>query len=165
MNQKNSYNMPPKGLFGKRCRIKHCLNLKRGFVYRIVNDGVLSNEWRELPLGRFGKEPVLHDTLEEVVFVVCDTLIDESSKIEKVALKDIEIIEEEPSDDCISRQAVNILVDELARAISDERCCMPRGRSTGAIMQDILDLPPVTPQETVTEFADRCRECGANDRG
>lgn len=49
--------------------------------------------------------------------------------------------------DAISRQKVNILVDELARAISDERCCMPRGRSTGAIMQDILDLPPVNSQE------------------
>ena len=48
-----------------------------------------------------------------------------------------------PFDDCISRQAVNILVDELARAISDERCCMPRGRSTGAILKNILDLPPI----------------------
>lgn len=50
------------------------------------------------------------------------------------------------AEDAISRQSVNILVDELARAISDERCCMPRGRSTGAIMKNILDLPPVTPQ-------------------
>lgn len=49
-------------------------------------------------------------------------------------------------EDAISRQAVNILVDELARAISDERCCISRGRSTATIMQDILDLPPVTPQ-------------------
>ena len=49
--------------------------------------------------------------------------------------------------DSISRHAVNVLVDELARAISDERCCMSRGRSTATIMQDILDLPPVKPQE------------------
>ena len=43
--------------------------------------------------------------------------------------------------DLISRQAVNTLIDELARAISDERCFMSRGRSTGEIMSDILNLP------------------------
>jgi len=53
------------------------------------------------------------------------------------------------SENCISRQAVDTLVDELARAISDERCCMSRGRSTATIMQDILDLPSVTPQPKV----------------
>ena len=58
----------------------------------------------------------------------------------------IKALEQQPSEDCISRQAVDTLVDELARAISDERCFVPRGRSTTAIMQDILDLPPVTPQ-------------------
>lgn len=52
---------------------------------------------------------------------------------------------QEPCDDAISRKAVNTLVDELARAISDERCHIPqRGRDTGHIMHDILDLPPVT---------------------
>lgn len=71
-------------------------------------------------------------------------------------------LDQEPCEDTISKQAVNILVDELARAISDERCCVSRGRSTATIIQDILDLPPVTMKpETVTEFADRCRECGA----
>lgn len=49
------------------------------------------------------------------------------------------------STDAVSRQDVNTLIDELARAISDERCCISRGRSTATIMQDILDLPPVTP--------------------
>ncbi len=44
-------------------------------------------------------------------------------------------------DDLISRRAVNNLIDELARAISDERCCISRGRSTATIMKDILDLP------------------------
>ena len=54
--------------------------------------------------------------------------------------------ETQPTDaDCISRQMVNELVDELARAISDERCCISRGRSTATIMQDILNLPSVTP--------------------
>lgn len=59
----------------------------------------------------------------------------------------IEALKQKSYDDAISRQAVNILVDELARAISDERCCMSRGRSTATIMQDILDLPSVNPQE------------------
>lgn len=54
-------------------------------------------------------------------------------------------------EDCINRQAVNDLIDELARAISDERCCISRGRSTAAIMQDILDLPPVTPKTDVLD--------------
>ena len=54
--------------------------------------------------------------------------------------------EQESCEDSIRRQAVNILVDELARAISDERCFMSRGRSTATIMQDILDLPSVNPQ-------------------
>ena len=61
----------------------------------------------------------------------------------------IKALEQESCDDCISRQAVDTLVDELARAISDERCCMPRGRSTATIMQDILDLPSVTPQPKI----------------
>ena len=54
-------------------------------------------------------------------------------------------------DDLISRQAVNDLVDELARAISDERCCISRGRSTATIMKDILDLPSVV-QPTDEEY-------------
>lgn len=49
--------------------------------------------------------------------------------------------------DAISRKAVNTLVDELARAISDERLHISRGRSTGEIIQDILDLPSVTPKQ------------------
>lgn len=52
-------------------------------------------------------------------------------------------------DELISRQAVDVLVDELARAISDERCCISRGRSTATIMRDILHLPPVKPQEPI----------------
>lgn len=126
MTKENSYNMPPKGLFGKRCRIKHCSNLERGFVYRIVNDGVRSNTWRELPLGRFGKEPVLHDTFEEVVFVVCDTLIDESSKIEKVALKDIEIIEQEPCDKCVYSTSEGCQYDDITETIPPFEDCISR---------------------------------------
>ena len=55
------------------------------------------------------------------------------------------LCEKGTEEDAISRQAVNVLIDELARAISDERCCVSRGRNTATIMQDILDLPSVTP--------------------
>jgi len=62
----------------------------------------------------------------------------------------IEALKQKLYDDAISRQAVDTLIDELARAISDERCCISRGRSTATIMQDILDLPSVKPQEPKT---------------
>ena len=62
--------------------------------------------------------------------------------------KAIDALEQEPSTDAVSRQNVNTLIDELARAISDERCCISRGRSTATIMQDILDLPSVAPRPT-----------------
>lgn len=74
-------------------------------------------------------------------------------------------------EDCISRQAVNTLVDELARAISDERCYMSRGRAASSIMQDILDLPSVTPKQKMGHWIKiepyplqmhdyKCSECG-----
>jgi hypothetical protein len=54
--------------------------------------------------------------------------------------------------DAISRKAVNALVDELARKISDERLLISRGRSTGEIMQDIIDLPSVIPRLKTGEW-------------
>jgi hypothetical protein len=90
----DTYNMPPLGLFGKRCRIKHVSNMKEGFVYRIVNDGIFSNTWKELPLGRVFNENVIHTHSEEILIVVCDTLIDEHSELERVRLKDVEIMNE-----------------------------------------------------------------------
>ena len=72
-----------------------------------------------------------------------------------------------PCEDAISRQSVNTLIDELARAISDERCCISRGRSTATIMQDILDLPPVNPQPKIGHWIKKdgysdCSECGSH---
>ena len=90
----DTYNMPPLGLFGKRCRIKHVSNMKEGFVYRIVNDGIFSNVWKELPFGRVDNENVIHTHSEEILIVVCDTLIDEHSELERVRLKDVEIMNE-----------------------------------------------------------------------
>ena len=95
MITEQKYNMPPKDLFGKRCRIQHVSNMEQGFVYRIVNSGIRSNCWKELPLGRYGNETVNHEQhIEDVLIVVCDTLIDEHSELERVALKDVEIMEE-----------------------------------------------------------------------
>lgn len=91
---RDTYNMPPLGLFGKRCRIKHVFNMKEGFVYRIVNDGIVSNVWKELPFGRIPHENVSHSYSEEILIVVCDTLIDDDSKLERVRLKDVEIMNE-----------------------------------------------------------------------
>ena len=69
----------------------------------------------------------------------------------------IKALEQEPCGDAISRQAVNTLIDELARAISDERCCISRGRSTATIMQDILDLPPVNSQDPSGDWISRVK--------
>ena len=54
-------------------------------------------------------------------------------------------------EDCISRKTVNTLIDELARAISDERCCISRGRYTATVMQEILDLPSIQPKPKTDE--------------
>ena len=60
---------------------------------KIVNSGILSNAWSEPPLTYYSeKEPIIHDHSEEVLIVVCDTLIDERSKLVRVALKDVELM-------------------------------------------------------------------------
>ena len=77
-------------LFGKYCYIDTPWIAGKNTIYRIVNSGVRSNAWVEVPIsGR--EEVVLHDYQEDVVFVVLDTLISEDSRIKKVALKDVEI--------------------------------------------------------------------------
>lgn len=75
----------------------------------------------------------------------------------------IKALEQQPCDDCISRKEVNVLVDELARAISDERCFMSRGRSTANIMQDILDLPSVTPKQKTGRWLTPQQDDGMSD--
>lgn len=101
-----TYNMPPLGLFGKRCRIKHVSNMKEGFVYRIVNDGIQSNVWKELPFGRIPNENVRHNYSEEILIVVCDTLIDDYSKLERVRLKDVEIMDEPQEEPFMNKPCV-----------------------------------------------------------
>ena len=87
------YNMPDLGLFGKRCIIPTGYS-SRPFVYRILNSGVRSNTWCEVPLTvQSERTPKWHKDMEEVIYVVLDTLINEESRILKVALKDAEVME------------------------------------------------------------------------
>lgn len=52
----------------------------------------------------------------------------------------------------------SILVDELARSMSDETYCVSRDRSTATIMQDILDLPSLTPQQKIGLWQEICKK-------
>lgn len=98
--------------------------------------------------------------------------------ITKEALdKAIKALEQQTCENCISKEEVDTLVDELARAISDERCCISRGRSTATIMQDILNLPSVTPtrpkgkwkplnyKDEMWGYVYKCSNCGAIEYG
>lgn len=88
----NKYGESPLGLFGRRCRILHGYNQKP-FIYRIVNSGIISNGWCEPPLTYQSEQNiVIHDHSEQILIVVCDTLIDEKSKLIRVALKDVELM-------------------------------------------------------------------------
>ena len=73
-----------------------------------------------------------------------------------------EALKAQPCERCVSIEAVDTLVDELARAISDERCCISRGRSTATIMKDILDLPLVTPKQRWIPVSERLPEESLN---
>ena len=86
------YNMPSIGLFGRRCIIPNGYD-SRPFVYRIVNSEWQSNTWSETPLTYYSENnPVIHDHSEDILIVVCDTLIDEKSKLVRVALKDVQLL-------------------------------------------------------------------------
>ena len=88
----SEYNMPPLGLFGKRCKIPTGI-YGEPFVYRIVNDGINSNSWCEVPL-MGGSKPTHHNYGEDILIVVSDTLINDDSQLIRVAKKDVEIIDE-----------------------------------------------------------------------
>ena len=92
-----------------------------------------------------------YDEIMSMDWKNCRLIFDEEIR----AIHDGKALEQEPCEDAVSRQAVNELVDELARAISDERSCISRGRSTATIMRDILHLPSVTPQP--------CEDCVSRD--
>lgn len=67
-------------------------------------------------------------------------------------------LEQQPCDDAISRQDAIKAIDEKAKRIKNEDTLNGLAGAVGIL----FDLPSVTQKsETVTEFADRCRECGA----
>lgn len=81
-------------LFGKYCYINTPWIAGAKTRYRILGSGCESNTWCEPPVT--GKTtPVCHDSWEQVVFVVLDTLVSDDSIIRRFALKDIEVIEED----------------------------------------------------------------------
>ena len=90
------------------------------------------------------------DATEDDIKVRADavmaTLIEQKLRVE--ALSSV-IPKKQECEDAVSRQAVlNILV--------------PYKLAESKIAEEVKSLPSVTPKsETVTEFADRCRECGA----
>ena len=80
------------------------------------------------------------------------------SSQEEMARKELKALPpvkpQEPCDDAISRDAVCEIISDIRDCISVE--------GYWAILERLKKLPSVTQKsETVTEFADRCRECGA----
>ena len=72
----------------------------------------------------------------------------------------IQALETQPTDaDCISRQvvlekAINV---PIAKVVTEDKMICRKI----VFIEDIQKLPPVTPKGvTITDFADRCRECG-----
>ena len=79
-------------LFGKYCYIDTPWIAGKKTKYRIIGSGTASNTYSEVPVTGYNK-PVMHEEFEEIVFVVLDTLVSDSSKIERFALKDVVIID------------------------------------------------------------------------
>lgn len=88
----SEYNMPPIGLFGRRCKIKTGFD-KQPLVYRIISSGTVSNAWCEIPLSAQSK-PTTHDYSKHILIVVLDTLISDDSRLIRVAANDVELMYE-----------------------------------------------------------------------
>lgn len=70
-------------------------NKEDDYGNRIVNSGTRSNCWCEVPLTyQSERNLVHHDYYTEVLIVVIDTLIDERSRLIRVARKDVELMPE-----------------------------------------------------------------------
>ena len=71
--------------------------------------------------------------------------------------KAIKALEQEPCEDVISRQAV---LDNISR-IGLRKCGTNEIEAVYECLRAVEALPPVTPKGiTITDFADKCRECG-----
>lgn len=81
-------------LFGRKCRILTGCDAQP-FIYKIINSEFHSNTWSETPL-TYNSEtnPVIHSHSEDILIVVVDTLVDEHSRLVRVAKKDVELIDD-----------------------------------------------------------------------
>lgn len=81
-------------LFGRYCEIPTGQSAKP-FIYRIISSDTRSNGWSEIPLTyNTETQPIIHDYSEDILFVVSDGIIDETSRIIRVALKDVKLKEQ-----------------------------------------------------------------------
>ena len=94
------------------------------------------------------------DLLDNLIGMVEDN---HNSDYDTALQMGIKALEQEPCDDCISRDmALEKMADYVASGYADS------AKDFEEYSRIICQLPPVTPKsESVTEFADRCRECGA----
>jgi hypothetical protein len=102
------------------------------------------------------------ETIPKEPSAECDSIkewLDTDKDIRNALDMAIKALEQEPCEDVVSRKA---LLD-----IDFKRIVLTTAKPAEMIRQKIQELPPVTPThiETVTEFADRCRECGKQKKG
>lgn len=115
-------------LFGKYCYIDTPWIAGKRTIYRIVNSGVRSNAWVEVPIsGR--EEVVLHDYQDDVIFVVLDTLISEDSRIKKVALKDVKIADIPQTENVVGDKATLTIKDGVVKVAPQTDCITCRYNS------------------------------------
>lgn len=147
----SEYNMCTKQLFGRRCKILTGFDCKP-FVYRIVSSGIRSNAWSEVPLTYYTeRELVKHDTLEECVIVVCDTLINEESRLIRVALKDIELMDEAVTKINKVIQELDYCLEGLCDICSHKGTDAPGGCKDELMLDAMLALKAQEPQATTPE--------------
>ena len=74
----------------------------------------------------------------------------------------IKLLEQQPCEDCINREAVKeMLSEEWTKYMP-----MELDINLSFVLEKISELPSVTPKGvTITDFADRCRECGKQKVG
>ena len=98
----------------------------------------------------------------ETIYPYCEDIL--QIKINKEELKQILLngMQKQPCEDCISREQT---LKAFAEKCGGECACCEyngSGYDTAENCKLIKSMPSVTPKGvTVTDFADRCRECGA----
>lgn len=79
--------------------------------------------------------------------------------------KAIKALEQQPCENCISRQA---LLDKLEKPMNwtDSEAELQEQRDYEGFVELVKSMPSVIPKGvTITDFADRCRECGKTKTG